>query len=57
MQCSSTYNEWSFSKVGLIVTKKRMLLVAKHVDATSLMGWTTVAHYRESKPKREKKQV
>lgn len=38
-QASSACSERSFSKAGLIVTKKRMMLTPEHVDAASLVGW------------------
>ena len=53
-QCSSVCSERSFSKAGLIVTKQRILLAVEYMDAASLIGWTAMAHHKESKPKREK---
>ena len=41
-QASSGTLEHAFSKVGLIVSKKRQRLMANHVDSISLMGW----HYK-----------
>ena len=38
-QASSACSERSFSKVGLICARKRMMLKLEHVDALSLLGW------------------
>ena len=39
LQASSASSERSFSKAGLIVTAKRMLLKPENVDHLSLLGW------------------
>ena len=38
-QASSATSERAFSKVGLIMGKKRQRMTADHVDSISLMGW------------------
>ena len=38
-QASSACSERSFSKAGLICSRKRMMLKPEHVDALSLLGW------------------
>ena len=38
-QASSATSEHAFSKVGLIMGKKRQRLTADHMDGISLMGW------------------
>ena len=38
-QASSACSERSFSKVGLICGRKRMMLKPEHVDALSMLGW------------------
>ena len=37
-QASSAYSERSFSKVGFICTRKRMMLTPAHVDTLFLLG-------------------
>jgi hypothetical protein len=39
MQASSAASERSFSKAGLIVVAKRMVLNPDNVDRLSLVGW------------------
>ena len=41
-QASSATSERAFSKVGLIMSKKRQRLMVDHVDGITLMGW----HYK-----------
>ena len=41
-QASSATSEHAFSKVGLIIKKKRQRLMADNVDGISLVGW----HYQ-----------
>ena len=38
-QASSATSEHAFSKVGMIIGKKRQQLTADNVDAMSLLGW------------------
>ena len=42
-QPSSATSERSFSKSGNIVTKRRVMLLPRHVDDLSLLAWTTQA--------------
>ena len=39
MQATSTASERSFSKAGLIVVAKRMVMTHFHVDDLHLVGW------------------
>ena len=39
MQATSAANERSFSKAGLIVVTKRMVMSPFHVDDLHLVGW------------------
>ena len=39
MQASSIASERSFSKAGLIVVAKRMVMNSENVDALHLLGW------------------
>ena len=41
-QASSACSERGVLKVGLICTKKRMMLIPAHVDALSLLGWHAI---------------
>ena len=43
-QASSATSEHAFSKVGLVLSKKRQRLTADHVDGISLLGW----HYKDN---------
>ena len=43
-QASSATSERAFSKVGLVISKKRQRLTADHVDSISLLGW----HYKDN---------
>ena len=43
-QASSATSECAFSKVGLVLSKKRQRLTADHVDGISLLGW----HYKDN---------
>ena len=62
VQASSSASERSFSKAGLIVVAKRMVMTPYHVDDLHLVGWrmaengwTTQMNDRQVKPKRRKK--
>ena len=39
MQATSAASERSFSKAGLIVVAKRMVMTPYHVDSLHLLGW------------------
>ena len=39
VQASSATSERAFSKVGLVISKKRQRLTADHVDGIGLLGW------------------
>ena len=43
VQASSATSGHAFSKVGLVINKKRQQLTADHVDGISLLGW----HYKD----------
>ena len=62
VQASSCASERSFSKAGLIVAAKRMVMTPYHVDDLHLVGWrmaengwATQRRDRRVKPKRRKK--
>ena len=62
VQASSSASERAFSKAGLIVVAKRMVMTPYHVDDLHLVGWrmaengwTTQMNDRQVKPKRRKK--
>ena len=42
-QASSATSKRAFSKVGLIISKKRQQLTSDHVDGINLLGW----HYKD----------
>ena len=44
VQASIATSECAFSKVGLVINKKRQRLMADHVDGISLLGW----HYKDN---------
>ena len=43
-QASSATSERAFSKVGIVISKKRQRLTANHVDGISLLEW----HYEDN---------
>ena len=52
-QASSATSERSFSKAGLILTKKRMSLIPGHVDGLTLLGWHCHEQHMQQQSDRE----
>ncbi len=52
-QASSACSERSFSKAGLIVTKKRMALRPENVDGLSLLGWSLMKEHDDTAKRRQ----
>ena len=52
-QASSACSERSFSKAGLIVSKKRMVLRPENVDGLSLLGWSLMKENDDRAKRRE----
>ena len=56
MKASSAASERSFSKAGLVVTAKRMLLKAENVDYLCLVGWGMAAQgWKEQERQRQQR--
>jgi len=56
VQASSASSERSFSKAGLIVVAKRMVLKPQNVDRLSLVGWHMAENNSLTKKKRKRDQ-
>ena len=54
-QATSAASERSFSKAGLIVSRKRMMLTPQHVDGLSLLGWHCMQRHEHLMEMRAKK--